>query len=284
MKQLRIILVAMFLLVSLGAAPVVAASTDRACGPVYTVKYGDQLAGIAHRCGTTVSAIMRLNPAVTNPNRIYAGQRLTMSGNTPPPPVPGTTYVVKRGDTLGNIAARYRITLTALLKANPGITNRDSIYAGQVITLPAGPAPSNPPSFDRVNVPLIGVGTGTAGNSVGCGDSVEMVTRAVAPTTAPLTAAVSQLLSLQTDNKGYYGQSGLYDPLYSSHLSVKSVTIENGHAVISLTGALSLGGTCDDPRVKAMFDRIGRQYSTVHSVTVYVNGVPLDKLLSSKGE
>lgn len=42
----------------------------------YTVKSGDTLSAIAKRHGTTVSAIARLNPSITNVNRIYAGQRI----------------------------------------------------------------------------------------------------------------------------------------------------------------------------------------------------------------
>jgi LysM repeat protein len=40
------------------------------------VQRGDTLARIAARFGTTVSAIMSVNPQVTSANRIYAGQRL----------------------------------------------------------------------------------------------------------------------------------------------------------------------------------------------------------------
>jgi hypothetical protein len=115
---------------------------------------------------------------------------------------------------------------------------------------------------------------------VGCGDTVVMVTRPVSPTVAPLTAALEQLLSIHTR---YYGTSGLYDPLYNSNLSVQDVTINNGVATIKLTGTLSLAGECDDPRVAAQFDSIGRQFPTVQKVQVFVNGTPLDNLLSGKG-
>ena len=48
-----------------------------------TVRYGDTLDAIAHRYGTTPSAIAGLN-GIRNLNRIYAGQHLTL----PQPPVP----------------------------------------------------------------------------------------------------------------------------------------------------------------------------------------------------
>lgn len=51
-------------------------------------------------------------------------------------PGSGTTYTVKKGDTLSAIAKRYGTTVDALLKANPNITNPNLIKAGQVINIP----------------------------------------------------------------------------------------------------------------------------------------------------
>lgn len=43
---------------------------------VYTVKSGDTLSGIANRLGTSINALVSRN-RISNPNRIYAGQRLS---------------------------------------------------------------------------------------------------------------------------------------------------------------------------------------------------------------
>ncbi|KJS23355.1 MAG: hypothetical protein VR72_01605 [Clostridiaceae bacterium BRH_c20a] len=43
-------------------------------GFVYIVQPGDSLYFIAIRFGTTIEAILRINPQITNPNLIYAGQ------------------------------------------------------------------------------------------------------------------------------------------------------------------------------------------------------------------
>lgn len=42
----------------------------------YTVKSGDNLTAIARRNGTTVLAILKLNPQIKNANRIYIGQKI----------------------------------------------------------------------------------------------------------------------------------------------------------------------------------------------------------------
>lgn len=46
----------------------------------YTVKSGDNLTTIAKAYGTTVNAIVKLNPSIKNPNKIYVGQVLVISG------------------------------------------------------------------------------------------------------------------------------------------------------------------------------------------------------------
>lgn len=46
------------------------------------------------------------------------------------------TYVVKAGDSLSSISAKYGLTLDDILKANPQIANPDLIYPKQVILIP----------------------------------------------------------------------------------------------------------------------------------------------------
>lgn len=47
----------------------------------YTVKKGDTLSGIASAKGTTVNALLALNPDITNKDRIYVGQVIIISGS-----------------------------------------------------------------------------------------------------------------------------------------------------------------------------------------------------------
>ncbi len=183
-------------------------------------------------------------------------------------------YVVVRGDTLAKIAIRYHTTIWALLRANPAIRNPNLIYVGQRLVIPV----ANPGST-TVKVALIAP---NSGGNVGCGDSTVLVTRQVPATNQVLTAAIRELLSIKTHD---YGQSGLIDALYASTLQIQSVTIDSaGKATIRLTGQMSLGGECDDPRVIAQFEQTAKQFPTVKSVEVYVNGTLLQTLLSGKGQ
>jgi Sporulation and spore germination len=132
----------------------------------------------------------------------------------------------------------------------------------------------------QVKIFLIAVGdNGVSGPKIGCGDSAVGVVRVVPATKAPLTAALNELLSLHDQN---YGQSGLYNSLYQSHLRLESVAIAGGVATIKLTGTLLLGGVCDDPRVDAQLTNTALQFSTVHSVDISLNGKPLKDYLSGK--
>src|SRR5215469_4779217 len=62
-------------------------------------------------------------------------------GSTAPAPPPAevssgqTTYVVKSGDTVYRIAAKFGISTTALMKAN-GLTNPRDLRVGQILTIP----------------------------------------------------------------------------------------------------------------------------------------------------
>lgn len=132
----------------------------------------------------------------------------------------------------------------------------------------------------QLKIFLIAVGdNGVSGPKIGCGDSAVGVVRMVPSTKAPLTAALNELLALHDKD---YGQSGLYNSLYQSHLQLQSVAVVNGVATIKLTGTLTLGGVCDDPRVDAQLTNTALQFSTVHSVDISLNGKPLKEVLSEK--
>lgn len=102
----------------------------------YVVKRGDTLLKIAARFGTTVSSIVRTN-LLKNPDDIRVGQILKIYTDQAPSQNGGDrTYIVRRGDTLLKIAARFHTTVAALLAAND-IRNRDVIYAGQALRIPS---------------------------------------------------------------------------------------------------------------------------------------------------
>lgn len=132
----------------------------------------------------------------------------------------------------------------------------------------------------KVQIFLIGIeDNGVSGKKIGANDSAIPVLVDIEPTKAPLKAALTKLLSLKEQ---MYGQSGFYHSLYQSDLEIKSVIIDNGEAVIELTGKLKLGGALDNPRVKAQIEETALQFDSVNKVSVFIDGKKLDEVLSLK--
>lgn len=106
---------------------------------IYTVRRGDNLWSLSRKYGTTVQSIVQLNN-IKNPNLIYSGQKLRIPVNMDSGSAgglnssQGTTYVVKRGDTLWGIARRYGVSVNYLVNKN-GIRNPRLIYPGQIIKI-----------------------------------------------------------------------------------------------------------------------------------------------------
>lgn len=144
--------------------------------------------------------------------------------------------------------------------------------------LGVGPAAlaAGPPAAEQAKIYLIAEGdNGQSGVKVGCGDSLIPVTRDIAPgltTAGKITELLTILFSLKDR---YYGQSGLYNALYSSNLSVGRVELQGNTAAIYLTGNVSVGGVCDEPRVEGQIAAIARQFPGVTNAIVILNGGPL---------
>lgn len=115
----------------------------------YTVGYGQSLAQIAERFGMTLGEIAQIN-GITNPNLIYAGQKLIVTpspgsvtvpssdpANAPATPMNTVTHVVQPGETLASIADRYGISWLQIAEAN-NIYNADYVEAGAEILVPGG--------------------------------------------------------------------------------------------------------------------------------------------------
>jgi LysM repeat protein len=125
----------------------------------YAVQRGDTLNAIARRYGLTVKDLVEANN-ITDPNRIYPGQKLIIPGYLSPKPEPAPKqpqppspppdaganfiYTVAGGDTLTSIAKRYNITLRQLIEAN-NIENPNLIRIGQKLIIPGVFAPPQPP-------------------------------------------------------------------------------------------------------------------------------------------
>jgi LysM repeat protein len=125
---------------------------------VHTVRSGDTVGQLATLYGSTTDAVVSAN-GLNSSAFIRVGQTLVIpvklaapATSTPtitpvgPPPtaVPTTTtYVVRVGDTLFRIAARFNTTASTLAQLN-GIANPNIIQVGQRLIIPIGSQVSSP--------------------------------------------------------------------------------------------------------------------------------------------
>ncbi|MBI5686385.1 MAG: LysM peptidoglycan-binding domain-containing protein [Verrucomicrobia bacterium] len=133
----------------------------------YTVVKGDTLSGIAHKSGTTVTALkqannlgsdtIRIGQKLTVPSPQESGQKVaaphkTVSKKKAAPKkvsadaaaaAAGGQYVVEKGDSPVTIAKKLGIKTQELLDANPGLDPK-KLQIGQKLNVPGAPAAAAP--------------------------------------------------------------------------------------------------------------------------------------------
>jgi membrane-bound lytic murein transglycosylase D len=127
---------------------------------------------IARLADTTVAAIRELNPQylrlATPPERrsvirLPVGQGpMTVAAYAELPARQRVTFIehfVARGETLGGIARRYRVSQSMLFAANPKVKSR-SLRIGQRVVVPTGGLPSTKVAR-RMAEPVVAAGTST---------------------------------------------------------------------------------------------------------------------------
>jgi LysM repeat protein len=109
----------------------------------YTVQPGDTLWDIAQRHHTDVRTLARANHLAGGGHLIRAGAHLRVPGQVQathhrsrPAAKATARYTVRSGDTISQIATRYRVSPGSLLRLNH-LDSRGRIYAGQHLKVPA---------------------------------------------------------------------------------------------------------------------------------------------------
>jgi membrane-bound lytic murein transglycosylase D len=125
-------------------APASSSSTASTPAPrTYTVRAGDTLSLIADRQGVSLSDLQKWN-GISNPSLIEVGQVLKVYGGKAPTTSSSSssastsstpsTYKVRSGDTLSDIADRFGLSMSDLQKWN-GISNPSSLQVGQTLVV-----------------------------------------------------------------------------------------------------------------------------------------------------
>jgi GH25 family lysozyme M1 (1,4-beta-N-acetylmuramidase)/LysM repeat protein len=114
------------------AAPAVAPSAGD-----YVSRPGDTVAGIAAALGCTPQDLLNANPPLVLSGPLAPGTVIHLPQISNQAPTGTTqTYVVRSGDSLSGIAARLGVSLLALERANPTVTDPNLIVVGETLSVP----------------------------------------------------------------------------------------------------------------------------------------------------
>lgn len=103
----------------------------------YVVRMGDNLINVAAKFGVSLDDLMTAN-GIVNADSIFSGQVLMIPEASDQITGENTavdSYTVREGDTLQSIANKYAVSLDKLQAINK-ISNPDSIFVGQVLSIP----------------------------------------------------------------------------------------------------------------------------------------------------
>ncbi|MCR5524295.1 MAG: LysM peptidoglycan-binding domain-containing protein [Lactobacillus sp.] len=225
----------------------------------YTVQSGDTLSGIANRFSTTVNHLASLND-ISNPNRIYVGQRLLVrqqassqtntsnantSSNTTNTSSSATgTYTVQSGDTLSGIANKFGTNYESLASLN-NISNPNRIYVGQVLKLSANSSTASSVYQTTTNV------TPAGSYSVKAGDSLS----AIAARYGMSYETLARLNNISNPNRIYVGQV-----LRLGSGSTSTVSNAVNHSTASAAGSYTVKS---GDSLSAIAARYGMSYETL---------------------
>jgi spore germination protein GerM len=170
------------------------------------------------------------------------------------------------------IIAASTFALSQTMGSKINYVSRGSNVAGIIATI----GETSKQKSQKVKVYLVALDdAGKSGKKIGCGDSLVAVTRTINATAAPLKAAIEELLSSPHKDDG---QLGNY--VFGPNLKLKSASISKGTATIRFSGAISVAGICDEPRITEQIEATAKQFPTIKRVKVYVGNQTLRYAIS----
>ncbi len=135
----------------------------------HVVAKGDSFYSIGRKYGVGMNAVAKANPNII-PTRLRIGQKVIIPAAAPKPVLAlptldaPNTYTVKRGDTLGHIALKYRTKVVNLKSVN-GLTS-DFLKIGQKLTVPTAAPALSPTTGLPISVPAPPTAVGPSSSSV----------------------------------------------------------------------------------------------------------------------
>ena len=157
-----------------------------------TVKAGDTISGLADRYGVSVKSLMKAN-GIQNSNHVEVGQTLRLpSGARGVVSAGKGRHTVRGGDTLGGIAARYRVSERDLIAIN-SLPSADHVEVGQTLKLPTSAVLPKPKPVAKAKPTPIKANPNATAHTVARGQTLTQIARAY-------EVPVASLIDLNTIN------------------------------------------------------------------------------------
>lgn len=239
------------LLGTVGALGLFAVGTQTANASTVTVKQGDTVWSLAQKYGVSISDLESSNTSIkkvsSTVDLIYSGQQLNLSGQkkaTTTTTASASSYVVKSGDTLSAIAAKYGISVDKLVKAN-GIQNQDFLLVGQKLTLNAS-ATAKTSTTSAAAKSAVSATTSSSASVAGQSISLTSSTSSVAATVS--SSAESAATTTQTSKVNESGVSST--TAATSTTTASSATVSSSVSASSVSSASASSATSSSTTVQ----------------------------------
>jgi murein DD-endopeptidase MepM/ murein hydrolase activator NlpD len=129
---------------------------ERSTVLMHTVQDGETVFAVAERYNVTPETIISAN-SLEDPDLLFVGQRLAIL------PVSGIGLIAQAGDTVAELAARYKVDEAAIRSYGPnGLGGGGQVVAGQALVVPGGrlpererPAPAPEPTLQQAAAPSV---------------------------------------------------------------------------------------------------------------------------------
>lgn len=205
----------------------------------------------------------------------------------PPAPAPTSTTAAPATTAAPTTNAAAPTTTASPTAATSPPVAPPSTAAAPTSSAPASPQPTEEPAqpglpeqVAPLTIYYVAVDdNGVSGPLIGCGDSLVATTTAPVRFTDQVRPSIETLLANKSRDVGL---SGLVNVLYQSNLSYTGGELTGSTITIYLAGQFMLGGVCDIPRAKAQLEYTAMAAAGATSAQVFVNGRPIDEVLSLK--
>lgn len=121
-------------------------------------------------------------------------------------------------------------------------------------------------------------------DSFGCGDTIEFIESEEEPfgnASGDVLTALEELFAIE---ESLDEESGLYNALAASDITVDSVNSDGMTTFVSLSGSIISAGTCDDPRIEEQIRATVEANSpTNRDISISFDGAPLHEYFDMSG-